>query len=66
MVGTTGDPVTPYGWSVSLAAELTGGDLLSWAGRSHVAYFYSACVRSADQAYLVDGTLPSPGTTCPA
>jgi pimeloyl-ACP methyl ester carboxylesterase len=66
VVGTTGDPVTPYGWSVSLAAELTGGDLLSWAGRSHVAFFYSACVRSADQAYLVDGTLPSPGTACPA
>jgi len=66
VVGTTGDPVTPYRWSVALASQLSGGDLLSWEGQSHVAYFYSACVRDAAQAYLVDGTLPPPGTTCPA
>jgi hypothetical protein len=29
-----------------------------------VAYYYSACVRAADQAYLIQGTLPAPGTVC--
>jgi hypothetical protein len=66
VVGTTGDPVTPYQWSVALASQLSGGDLLTWEGQSHVAYFYSACVRDAVQSYLVDGTLPPPGATCPA
>jgi pimeloyl-ACP methyl ester carboxylesterase len=64
VVGTTGDPVTPYSWAQSLASELTGGVLLTWQGQSHVAYFYSPCVRAAVEAYLVDGTLPAPGTTC--
>lgn len=64
VVGTTGDPVTPYAWAVALARELSGGVLLTWRGQSHVAYYYSACVRAIDQAYLVAGTLPAPGTVC--
>jgi len=64
VVGTTGDPVTPYAWAVGLARELTGGTLLTWRGQSHVAYFYSPCVRAAAQAYLIGGTLPASGTTC--
>ena len=61
VVGTTGDPVTPYSWAVSLAGQLTGGRLLTWQGHSHVAYYYSACVRAFVQAYLVAGTLPAAG-----
>jgi pimeloyl-ACP methyl ester carboxylesterase len=64
VVGTTGDPVTPYLWAVDLAKELTGGSLLTWQGRSHVAYFYSPCVRDAAEAYVVAGTVPAPGTMC--
>jgi pimeloyl-ACP methyl ester carboxylesterase len=64
VVGTTHDPVTPYPWAVALAHELSGGVLLSWQGQSHVAYFYSPCVRAADEAYLIGGVLPAPGTTC--
>ena len=64
VVGTTGDPVTPYRWAVALARELTGGVLLTWRGQSHVAYYYSSCVRTLVQAYLVAGTLPAPGTIC--
>ena len=64
VVGTTGDPVTPYAWSVSLAHELTGATLLTWQGNSHVAYFYSACVRDAVQSYLVGRVVPAPGTVC--
>ncbi|HXQ44854.1 MAG TPA: alpha/beta hydrolase [Acidimicrobiales bacterium] len=64
VVGTTGDPATPYQWAVALALQLRHGELVTWRGVNHVAYFYSPCVRAIDQAYLVSGTLPPPGTTC--
>ena len=64
VVGTSGDPVTPYRWAVDLARELTGASILTWQGQSHVAYFYSPCVRAAVQAYLVEGVLPPTGTVC--
>ncbi len=64
VVGATGDPVTPYSWAQSLAGELTGGVLLTWRGQSHVAEFYSPCIRSAVQSYLVDGVTAIAGTTC--
>jgi len=64
VTGATGDPATPYTWAQNLASELQHGVLLTWRGNDHVAYYYSACVRAADQAYLVQGTLPAPGTVC--
>jgi len=64
VVGTTGDPATPYAWAVSVAHQLTHGVLLTRDGDDHVAYFYSACVRDDVQAYLVGGTAPRSGTTC--
>ena len=64
VIGTTGDPATPYAWAVSVAHELARGVLLTRDGVDHVAYFYSACVRAAVQAYLVGGAAPPSGTTC--
>ncbi len=64
VTGTTGDPATPYQWAVNLAHELQHGVLVTWQGENHVAYFYSACVRAIDQAYLVSGALPATGTVC--
>jgi pimeloyl-ACP methyl ester carboxylesterase len=64
VTGTTGDPATPYSWAVALASELSHGELVTWQGENHVAYFYSPCVRAIDQAYLIAGTLPPPGTVC--
>jgi hypothetical protein len=64
VVGTSDDPVTPYAWSVALAHQLAGGVLLTWNGQSHVAAFYSACVRSAISTYLVDLTPPAAGAVC--
>jgi pimeloyl-ACP methyl ester carboxylesterase len=64
VVGTTGDPATPYAWAVNVAHELSRGVLLTRDGSDHVAYFYSACVRSDVQAYLLDGSTPSAGATC--
>lgn len=64
VTGATKDPATPYQWAVNLAHELQHGFLLTWQGENHVAYFYSACVRQVDQAYLVSLTLPAQGTVC--
>jgi len=64
VVGTTNDPATPYAWAVSVAKELDHGVLLTHDGDDHVAYFYSACVRSYVQTYLVSGQAPPSGTVC--
>jgi pimeloyl-ACP methyl ester carboxylesterase len=66
VVGTTGDPATPYAWAVSLAHQLSRGVLLTRDGSDHVAYFYSACVRNDVQTYLVGAGAPPPGTICPS
>jgi len=64
VVGTTGDPATPYAWAVHVASELDRGVLLTRQGVDHVAFFYSSCVRSYVQAYFVSGTTPPAGTAC--
>jgi hypothetical protein len=64
VVGTTDDPATPYAWAVHVAKELAHGVLLTHDGDDHVAYFYSACVRSAVQTYLVSLVTPPAGSTC--
>ncbi len=64
VVGTTNDPATPYGWAVSVSKELAHGVLLTRDGNDHVAYFYSVCVRTWVQSYLVSGATPPTGTVC--
>jgi pimeloyl-ACP methyl ester carboxylesterase len=64
LVGTTGDPATPYAWAVHTAQELDHGVLLTRDGDSHVAYFYSACVRADVQTYLLTLATPPVGTVC--
>ncbi len=64
VVGTTDDPATPYAWAVNVSHELSRSALLTVDGDSHVAYFYSACVRDDVQAYLVDGVTPPARATC--
>ena len=65
VVGTTGDPATPYAWSKSLAEQLDSGQLLTWEGNGHTAYGGDApCVNDAIDAYLLSGTMPKKGLTC--
>ena len=65
VVGTTGDPATPYSWAQALASQLDSGHLLTWTGQGHTAYGRSnACVSDAVEGYLLDGTVPADGTTC--
>jgi pimeloyl-ACP methyl ester carboxylesterase len=64
VIGTTNDPATPYAWAVSVSHELDRAVLLTVDGDNHVSYFYSACVRSYAQTYLVTGVTPPAGSTC--
>lgn len=67
VVGTTGDPATPYEWSQALASQLDSARLVTWEGQGHTAYGRSgSCVTTAVDAYLLAGTLPEEGLTCPA
>lgn len=64
VVGTTGDPATPYSEAQALASELKKGVLLTRVGEGHTAYPYSACIRSAVDAYLISLAVPPAGTRC--
>jgi pimeloyl-ACP methyl ester carboxylesterase len=66
IIGTTGDPATPYPGAQALAARIAGSDLLTFDSTEHTAYgrAISTCIDDAVDAYLVDGTLPAPGTHC--
>jgi pimeloyl-ACP methyl ester carboxylesterase len=64
VVGSTGDPITPYQWAQSVAAQLQHGVLLTRVGAGHTAYYASSCIRSHVDSYLITGTPPAPGTRC--
>ncbi len=66
VVGTTGDPVTPYAWARALVAQLGDAVLLTRQGYGHTAYFSSGCIRGWVDSYLLTGRPPPAGTTCPA
>ena len=67
VIGTTGDPATPYEWAEALADQLDSGQLLTWEGNGHAAYTNSGhgpCVTQAVDTYLLTGTMPKKGLTC--
>ncbi len=64
VIGTTGDPATPYEWAVKLASELQSGVLLTRVGQGHTAYGQSTCIDNAVDAYLISLTVPASGTRC--
>jgi pimeloyl-ACP methyl ester carboxylesterase len=66
VVGTLGDPATPYESTARLADMLGVGVVLTWEGEGHTAYPDTACISDAVDAYLIDLTVPDEGTTCPA
>jgi pimeloyl-ACP methyl ester carboxylesterase len=65
LVGTRGDPATPYEWAKSLAGQLSSARLLTWEGQGHTAYKRgSDCVDRTVEDYLVAGRVPAAGVTC--
>lgn len=65
VVGSTGDPATPYADAQALAKQLQHGVLLTRVGDGHTGYPFSACIRNYVDRYFMSLTLPPPGTLCP-
>jgi pimeloyl-ACP methyl ester carboxylesterase len=66
VVGTIGDPATPFESTAKLANMLGTGQVLAWDGKQHTAYPSTTCIRDAVDNYLIDLKLPQKGLTCPA
>ena len=66
VIGTTGDPATPYKEAVALAHEvLAKGFLVTFKGEGHTAYGRSnECVSKAVDEFFVFGTLPRKEPVC--
>ncbi|MFE6197046.1 alpha/beta hydrolase [Streptomyces sp. NPDC057838] len=64
VLGTTGDPDTPYRDAVALSRKLDNGRLLTFQAEGHTAFGRSACATDAVTGYLVDLKVPARGTTC--
>lgn len=66
VIGSTGDPATPYAGAQRVAKELRNAELLTRTGTGHTAYLFSSCIRNWADAYFVDTSLPPVGTVCPS
>ncbi len=66
IVGTTGDPATPYAGAEDLAARVAGSRLLTFDSTEHTAYTKSRCIDAAVDAYLLAGKVPAAGRRCRA
>lgn len=66
VVGTKGDPATPYEQTPALANMLGVGHVLTWEGEGHTAYPETPCIAEAVNAYFIDLKVPAEGKTCPA
>jgi pimeloyl-ACP methyl ester carboxylesterase len=67
LVGTRGDPATPYRWTVETARRLgPSAVVLDNKGEGHTGYSSSMCVHHTVNDFLLYGTLPPGGGSCPA
>ncbi|MDX3690227.1 alpha/beta hydrolase [Streptomyces europaeiscabiei] len=64
VLGTTGDPDTPYRDAVALSHQLDNAALVTFDAEGHTAFGRSACATDAVINYLVDLKVPAAGTTC--
>jgi pimeloyl-ACP methyl ester carboxylesterase len=65
IIGTTGDPATPYSWSEALSRQLPTSTLLTFRGEGHTATASgNNCIDSSVANYLTTGVLPPLGKTC--
>jgi pimeloyl-ACP methyl ester carboxylesterase len=66
VIGTTGDPATPYEWAVELADLLESSVLYTVEGDGHTAFMSIPCVSGVVVDYLVDLVVPAQGSSCAA
>lgn len=67
VIGTTGDPATPYAGAQAVVGRIDGARLLTFDDTGHTAFgtARSDCIDAAVTAYLVDAVLPPPDAHCP-
>ena len=64
VIGTTGDPATPYEYAVDMADRLESGVLITFEGEGHLAYGQSECVQELVQDYLARDRVPPDRSRC--
>ena len=64
VIGTSGDPDTPYRDAVALTRILDNARLLTFRAEGHAAFDRSRCVAAAVTSYVIDLTLPRPHASC--
>ena len=66
VVGTTGDPATPYTQAVAVANQiLNNGHLVTYNGEGHTAYGRSnECVANSVDNYFIKGSVPAADPNC--
>ncbi|MGQ4389382.1 alpha/beta hydrolase [Streptomyces sp. SAS_270] len=65
LVGTRGDPATPYRWTVETARRLgSSAVVLDNKGEGHTGYASSKCVHRKVDDFLLYGSLPPSGSSC--
>lgn len=64
VVGTTGDPATPFAWAQSLARQLASGVLIRHEGEGHTGFAASTCVQELLTDYLVTVDPSESGAVC--
>ena len=64
VIGTTGDPATPYIQAVALSQMLDGARLLTFVGEGHTAYGSNDCVNQYVEEYLAGTALPESELKC--
>lgn len=62
MVNAVHDPSTSYDWALSMHEQMPTSTLLTRDGFGHTSYFLHGEAAAAMDQYLVDLTLPAPGT----
>ncbi|WP_369255307.1 alpha/beta hydrolase [Streptomyces sp. R35] len=65
LVGTRGDPATPYRWTLETAKRLgSSAVVLDNKGEGHTGYVSSKCVHRKVDDFLLYGSLPDSGSSC--
>jgi pimeloyl-ACP methyl ester carboxylesterase len=66
VIGNVHDPATPYQGAKDLAKTMGNARLLTWDGQGHTSFLEgSSCIDRHVEDYLINGTVPPAGTTCP-
>ena len=64
VIGNSGDPATPYDWSVALADSLSSAVLYTVEAEGHTAFLTIDCVEPVVTKYLIELEMPDADESC--